>query len=120
MKPSLTATATVTKTVALSTELKRHYLTVLEHYADLKAQRDTLDREMKSLKESVETILADTGEESLAIDGYKSVMVAPVRKVLDPKRLITLGVDPGVIAQATVEVATTPYLKITVPGAKDE
>jgi hypothetical protein len=113
----LSLTATVTG--KLTTTLKARYLTTLRAYAELKAQKDAIDAALKTTRTHVEEILTESGEESLAIDGYKTTLVAPVRSTLDPQRLIMLGVSPDIIKQATVETAGTPYLRITVPG-RDE
>jgi transposase len=116
---ALSVTATVTKEVTLAPALKTRYLQALKSYAKLKTQREALDFAMKQHREQVEAVLAESGETSLALEGYKTTLIAPVRKQLDQKKLLALGVSMDIIQAATVEVATTPYIKITVPGGDD-
>jgi hypothetical protein len=115
---ALSLTATVTP--KLTPALKTRYLAQLKAYASLKEQRDAIDQHMKATRTHVEEILSESDSESLEVDGYRSTLVAPLRTALDPQRLIMLGVDPAIIKEATVTTPGTPYLRITVPGSRDE
>lgn len=118
--PSITATVTATTEIKLNPKLKKRLLTELKGYAALKVQRDAIDHAMTKHREGIEGVLDELGESSIAIEGYKSTLVAPVRKKLDPKRLVALGVSTDVIAKATTETPGKPYVKVTVPGEKTE
>lgn len=118
--PSLAVTATSTTELKLKPQVKRKLLTELKAYAELKAQRDALDHAMRSRRENVETMLYDTGETSLTIDGYKATVVAGVKKKLNQKKLIAQGVTQAQIEAATEETLNKPYVKITAPGARND
>lgn len=120
MSLSTTVEATTTHELKLAPQVKKKLKTNLDAYADLKLQRDAIDHAMRKHKDVVEGILTDVGESSLKLDGYTSTIVSQVRKKLDQMKLIALGVSMDIIERATVETPTKPYLKITVPGGKDE
>ena len=113
-------TTTTTTVVKLAPALKRKLLTTVKTYAGLKGQRDTLDHAMKGHRKDVEELMEEAGESKLAIDGYKVSIIAPVRRTLDVKRLISLGVSADVIERAWVETPQAPYVKISAPGSKDD
>lgn len=121
--PSLQQTTVVTATtsheIKLSPRLKRRLLTELKTYHALKSQRDALDSAMKKHRGNVEEVLSEAGESSIGVDGYKATLVAPIRRKLDPKKLVSLGVSTDIIDRATVESSGTPYVKVTCPGEKD-
>jgi hypothetical protein len=112
----MTITATTTTQITLKPQVRRKLLTELKVYVELKEQREVLDLAMRTHRDSVENILLETGESSLALDGFKVTLVAPVRKVLDHKKLIALGVTTEQIQRATVEVPGKPYPKISWGG----
>lgn len=116
MNLSATVEATTIKEIRLAPQLKKKLKTNLDAYADLKLQRDAIDHAMKKHKDTVENIMSDLGEASIKLDGYTSTVVSQVRKKLDQKKLLALGVSIEVIEQATVETPTKPYLKITTPN----
>lgn len=116
--PKAMITATTTTEVKISPTLKRQLLTELKGYAELKAQRDAIDATMKENRVKVEAIMEKVGETSISVEGYKTTLIAPIKSKLDVKQLIKLGVSRKTIDAATVETPGTPYVKITVPGAK--
>ena len=95
-------------------------LTELRTYGALKEQRDAIDAAMNKHKEAIGQLRESTGENSIAIDGFKISLVMPVRKVLSHAKLIELGCAAAWIEEATESKPTRPYEKITVPGGGDE
>ena len=117
---SPTATTTTTHEIKLKPKVRRELLTELRTYQTLKAQRDELDRRLKGHRDLIDAIRDETGESSLMLEGFKVTQVAPVRHVLDEKRLIMQGVTTEQIEKATIDVQTKPYVKISCPGGGDE
>lgn len=113
-------TTTVKNEVKLSPRVRRTLLVNLKEYAALKTQRDAIDHAMVKHKTVVGGILDESGAKSLELEGFRTTIVAPVREVLDEKMLITLGVPPDVIQQAKVKRETTPYVKISQLGVKED
>jgi hypothetical protein len=120
--PSLATTVEVstTREIKLSPKLRKTLLTAMRTYGALKAQRDALDAQMKTERISVEEALAELGEEGITLEGHKATLVAPVRRKLDEKKLIKAGVARDLIDKCYSESASTPYVKITLLGAKDD
>mgnify|MGYP001575939095 FL=1 len=118
--PVLAATITTTTSheVKLKPTLKRKLLTELKTYAELKFQRDAIDQALKGHKGTIEECLGEAGETTLSVEGFKTTMVSPVRSILDKKKLIEQGVSTAQIENATVNVTSRSYLKITCPGEK--
>lgn len=116
--PKLAVTATTTTEIRIAPQLKKQLLTKLNTYASMKQKRDELDAAMKLNRVEVEEIMEKVGETSIAVDGFKTTLIAPIKRRLDPKKLVKLGVSMDTINAATVETSGTPYVKITVPGAK--
>ena len=119
-KVALEVTATTKHQVKLSPKVQARLLNDLKAYASAKANRDVLEQSMKNYRGDIEQIMVEAGEERIEVDGFKTTMIAPVRKKLDPKRLVALGVSMDIIAQATVEEPGTPYVKVSLPGGKDD
>lgn len=119
-KLSQTVTTTTTKVVKLTPALKKKLLVELKTYTSLRDQKKALELAMKKHSGTVEEIMETAGEASLEVDGFKTTLIAPVKKKLDPKRLVTLGVSTETIAKATTETPGTPYVKISKAGEKSE
>lgn len=119
---SATATATVTTThqVKLAPHLKRRLLTSLRLYGELATQMKALKLAMTKAKGNVEDVLVETGESSIALDGYKATYVSPVRTYLDKQQLILNGVSIAQIEASTVTKPGKPYTKVTLPGQKED
>lgn len=117
---SQTVTTTTTTVVKLTPALKKKLIVELKTYTSLRDQKKALELAMKKHSGAVEEIMETAGESSLEVDGFKTTIIAPVRKKLDPKRLVALGVSTETIAKATTEVPGTPYVKISKAGEKDE
>mgnify|MGYP001573967162 FL=1 len=122
--PTLAATASVTATTThqlkLAPQLKRKLLLALKTYTELAAQAKVLALAKKKQSGIVEEIQTELGESSIDIDGYKSTIVAPIRKVLDRKRFVALGGDLAILDQAMIDTPSKAYPKITAPGAVNE
>ena len=120
--PALTQTVTATTThqVKIEPKLKRRLVTELKGYAALKTQRDALDSAMKKARGKIEDVLGDIGESSLAVEGFKTTLVAPVRTKLDEKKLIANGVTMDQIEASKVQTATKPYVMVTCPGERED
>lgn len=114
------ATTTTTQQVKIAPALRTKLRKALNIYGELKGQEKALKLAKDKCRSSIEDVLGDIGESSLKIDGFSTTMVAPVRTVLDEKKLIEQGVTIEQINAAKVQVATKPYIKVTCPGGDDE
>ena len=63
--------------------------------------------------------MIESGEQSLAIDGFKSTMVFPNRSKLDKKKFVALGGSLELLEKATVSTPGKPYVKVSLPGEKE-
>jgi hypothetical protein len=117
---ALTVSAVTTTEVQIKPALKRKLLTELKAFAELKSQLDAIEGAMAMHKATIGRIQEETGEVSLAIEGFKISLVSPTRSTLDKKLLLLNGVSMGQIENSTVTKATKPYVKVTVPGAVEE
>ena len=120
--PALTQTvvATTTHQVKIEPKLKRRLLVELRTYAELKSQQAALKKAMDKKRANIEDVLGDIGESSLSVEGFKTTLVAPVRTVLDEKKLIANGVTMDQIEASKTQKATKPYVKVTCPGDRDD
>lgn len=118
--PAATLTATTTQQIKIAPGLKTKLSKALQTYAGLRDQRKAADSAMKKTRGSIEDILGEIGESNLSLNGFKTSLVAPVRTTLSEAKLLALGVDPDIIAKAKVSTPTTPYVKVTCPGEKDD
>mgnify|MGYP001583975760 CR=1 FL=1 len=117
--PTMTTavTATTTHQLVIAPQLKRKLLLALKTYTELAAQAKVLALAKKKQSGIVEGIQTELGESSIDIDGYKSTIVAPIRKVFDKKKFITLGGNLDIYEAAMVDTPRRAYAKITAPGA---
>lgn len=115
MAAKLQATRTVTQTVVIKPKTLLALKTKLKTYAGLKKQYDALEAKMTEEKEAIGELRESTGEDQLTIDGFSLALVQPVRKVLNHEKLIALGCAVAWIEEATDNVPTKAYEKITVP-----
>jgi dihydrofolate reductase len=84
----------------------------LAHRADLKAQIKALEARVENLDSALEEYLDATGEDMTIVGRYKIARVTVKRTALDKMRLIELGVQPGVIKEATKQ-SESSYVKVT-------
>ena len=121
MATTATITATTTHQIKLSPSIKTKLLTALRTYVELAAQKKVIEHAQKLLRKTIEAIQVEVGESSLEIDGFKSTIVAPIRKTLDKKRFVALGGDLDILERSYVEQPGTSYVKITSPtGSNDD
>lgn len=117
--PSTTVTTTSTQQVKLSPSLKKKLVLSLKTYTALRDQKQAIESAMKKHSSAVSDILAEAGEMSLEVEGHKATVMTPVRKKLDPKRLIALGISTEILAKATTETPGMPWVKISKVGERD-
>ena len=113
MAPTLEAT-TVT-TVQVKPALRTKLLKELRLYHGLTKQLKALEAQVDQHKTAIAEIRELTGEDKLEIDGYSITLVAPMRKVFDAKRFVTLGGDLDLYNRANVDTPSKAYTKVTVP-----
>lgn len=113
------ATTTTTRTVVLRPTVKRRLLVALQSYNALRLQVEALKAQMEDHKGTIQALREETGEATLAIDGFKVVHVSPVRPTLDHKKLIELGCAAAWITEATTMKPTKDYERIYCPGEKE-
>ena len=119
--PSLKTAVTtdVVQRVKIAPRLRTKLVTALRTYSGLKTQLTVLEAAMKKVRVGIEDILTEVGESNLAIDGYKTTLVAPMRSALSREKLIANGVTVQQINDSTEQIATTPYIRITPPGQRE-
>ena len=119
--PSLSVTTTTTQVVKLSPALKKKLLLKCKTYASLKLQRDAADLAMTKQRTEVEFIMEEAGESKLEIEGFKTTLIAPVKKgKFNPKKAIALGITTEQIEKSMdPDTPGKSYIKISVPGEKE-
>lgn len=115
-----TVTTTTTTEVQIKPALRRRLQNMLHMYAELREQAKAIELAMEKSKSAIDAIRDETGEESLALDGFRVTLIAPVRSKFNPKRFVELGGDLVLYNQAHDNVTSRPYTKITCPGEKSE
>lgn len=113
-------TATTKTEVNLHPATKKKLLTKLTSYAELAAQRKAIKLAMKQIEAEVGHIRETTGEQSIAIEGFKITNVKGTQSKIDKKKLVELGCAMAWIEEATVVTPKKAYEKITCPGQGDE
>lgn len=119
-KLAQTVTATTTQEITLAPQVRRKLLNEFRLYAELKSQAKALELAMDKHKAAIAAIRNETGEMSLALDGFKTTLVAGERKKFDPKKFVLLGGDLDVYNGAVKKTPIAPFEKITTPGEKDD
>lgn len=114
------ATVTTTEQIKLAPALAKKLLVKFKAYQELKAQAEAIDAAMKAHKSEIRKLRESVGVAGLALEGFTTTNVAPVRQVLNHKKLVELGCALAWIEEATESKPSRPYEKITVPGGKDE
>lgn len=117
------ATVSTTKEIRLDPSLRRKLLTKLKTWQTLDQQIKALELAKKKMNKEIGTLRDETGEMSVQLEGFTVTLVAPVRKVLNEQKLISLGCAAAWIQEATDNVPSRAYDKITPPraaGAGDE
>lgn len=110
---------TVEHVVELKPELTTRLRKEFRQYHALKTQADALKEKMDTIKGKVEDIMADAGEEALALDGYRCKIVAGTRKKFNPKKFVAKGGNLKIYNAAMEEKPIAAYVKVSVPGDKE-
>lgn len=118
--PTLEATTTTQTQVKIKPTVLQKLRRELKLFAELRLQLKTLEHAMDKHKGIIAEIREESGEQSIMLDGFTITLVAPVRKVFDAKRYVTLGGDLAIYNAANVETPSKPYTKVTTPKDDDE
>lgn len=118
--PKLSVTTTVTQQAKLTPALKKELLTKMQEHAKLHVVEKNAKAGKKKIAGRVEEIMEVAGETMLEVNGFKSTLIAPVKKSLNIKKLIAKGVSLDLINSCYDETPGTAYVKITAPGASDD
>ena len=111
------ATVSTTKEIRLEPSLRRKLLLRLKTWQSLDQQIKALELAKKKLSTEIGGLRDETGELSVELEGFTVTLVAPVRKVLNERKLISLGCAAAWIQEATDNVPSRSYNKITPPRA---
>lgn len=114
------ATVTTSKEIKLKPSIRTRLMKELRVYAELKGQLDALKLAMDKHKGVIGQLRDETGEQSIKIEGFTVSLVAPMRSVLNHKKLISLGCAATWIEEATETKPSKSYEKISCPGSDDE
>ena len=119
------ATTTTTTEVKLSSALKRRVLAELATFVNLNQQFKVLKLALQKRKDTIQKAFEDAREfdalvTGTKLDGFSMKYVAGTRKILDKGKLIDLGVTAEMLEEATVEKPIKPYMKIILPGEKED
>lgn len=120
-KVTTTQTTEVKLTPALKTKLKAK----LKIFTANKAQIQAYEHANRKIREEVEKLFVDAGEfgalqEGVKIDDCSLKHISPIKTRLDPKKLVAQGVTTAQIEAATTTTPGTSYMRITVPGDKED
>lgn len=116
--PSITATTT--HQITITPAVKRQLLKELRLWAELHQQEKAIKLAKTKHAKAVEAIQTELGESSVDLEGFKSTIVAPIRKKFDKIKYVQLGGKLDIYDGAMVDTPGKAYLKITPPGAGDE
>jgi hypothetical protein len=98
-------------TTAQQTKLRKD----LKLKAKLDREIKLLEAQKKEAVDRIEEVREESGLDSFELDGFTVTLVAPVRDVLNQKKLIALGCKIEWLEKATEKVPSTPYTKVTAP-----
>ncbi len=113
--PGLSLQGTVEQTAQLTTAQQVKLRKDLKLKAQLDQQIKELEAKKKSAVGRIDAVREEAGLDSFELDGFTVTLVAPVREVLDQKKLIALGCKVEWLQKATEKVPSTPYTKVTAP-----
>lgn len=114
-----TVVATTTQTIKLAPKVAAKLRAEFKVYAELHAQKKAIEAKMDEHKLVIAEIRDDTGEGSIELDGFKTTLVAPVRKKFNPKKFVMNGGDLAIYNQSIEEKPSKAYERITIPGDKE-
>ena len=111
---------TVTPDIELTPKVRQALMAEFRLYARLQAEIAALEAKKDAAKARITDIREEAGAVTLAIDGYRTTMVSPVRSTLNVKKLFAQGVTPAMIEKATDTVPGKSYEKVTLPSTKGD
>ena len=114
------ATVKTTKEVKLQPRVSAKLRLKLSSYQTLAEQIKALKLQKKNLTADIGKLRAETGEQSLSIDGFTITEVRGTTSKIDQKKLIELGCAAAWIEEATTRKPKRPYEKITCPGDEED
>lgn len=106
---------TVTVGVDLTIEQKVKLRKSLQTKAKLDQEIKALEAKKAAVVAEVAAIREETGLDTFEFEGFNVTLVAPLRKVLNYKKLVALGCKLSWLTKATEDVPSEPYVKITAP-----
>jgi hypothetical protein len=116
-----TATVSTTQEVVLEPKLRKRLQLKLQEYAKIHAQIAPLKAKLKALTQELGAVRDETGEMSVALEGYGIVtLVAGTYKKFNEKLFVRIGGDLGLYKEALEEKPKKAYNKITLPGGSDD
>lgn len=116
----------ITQTVAVEQKLTispKQQLTLRKHLQNVQMKRKKIKELEKDVKASigeVEDVLADLGAEELEFEGFKTKIVAGVRKKFNAEKFVKKGGNLAIYQAAMDELPVAAYVKVTPPGEKDD
>ena len=115
-----TVTATTKQDITLTPSIRRKLITELKLYQELRLQLKTIEHAIDRHRNLIGQIRDDTGEQSIALEGFTVTLVAPVRKKFDAKKYVLLGGDLEIYNAANVDTPSKAYDKISCPNDRME
>lgn len=115
-----TVTVSTTSEIKIAPQTRTKLLKRLRAYQELSYQIKALEHAKDKLRDEVEEMRAETGQQSVALEGFTVTQVAGVRKVFDKKAFVAAGGDLQIYENAHELVPNKPYTKVTLPGAAKE
>jgi hypothetical protein len=112
---AISLVGTVEQTVTLTTAQQIKLRKELREYAKLSVQIKELEAKKKAANAKIAEVREEAGLDTFELDGFSVTLVAPVREVLDHKKLIALGCKLEWLEKATVLTPTAAYTKVTAP-----
>lgn len=119
MAQRLNATVSTTTEIHLSPSIRTKLVTALRTYYRLKTQAKEIEVQLDHYKTVVACIREETGEMSLSVEGFTTSLVAPIRKVFNKKKFVSLGGDLALYEMAMDNVPSAPYEKISLPKEQE-
>ncbi len=116
----------ITQTVAVEQKLTispKQQLTLRKHLQNVQMKRKKIKEWKADIDASVgqvEDILADLGAEELEFEGFKTKIVAGVRKKFNAEKFVKKGGNLAVYLAAMDELPVAAYVKVTPPGETDD
>ena len=119
--PKLSQVTTVSEEVAVEIrpELQKKLRKELHLYAAKAAQKKVIQADIDALKDRLEDILAEVGEDKVKFEGFTAGIVGGERSTFDKKLFVKLGGNLDVYNKAMVKKPTKASVRVYVPGEND-